>query len=323
MTGLRPPPKSGPPSRVLARIVLLAILAVIAGILIWAAVTIQAIGSTETRSLADLELVGPAEVDGLTVNVVHKGLGSLPVILLHDVDVAGSAVWDPVIERLGDEVTAVSIDLPGFGLSSRIPTESAAHTVASMAQVVAEIVDERFSDPVVFAGVGLGGEVAAEVAVIRPDLVTGLVMIDVDFWLTGGWLEFAEKLPYLGRAVTFGFKAGGSFGVDTWAPNCESGGWCPTADQLAARALAASIVGTTDSFASFLRTPPSSFVPAKLDDIAVPTIFVWSEDGEVPSKSVDRVATAVTGLEVRTANVWKAHLEDPALVSEAIFAVAP
>ncbi len=323
MTGLRPPPKSEPPSRVLIRIVFVAILAVIAGTLIWAAVTIQAIGRTETRSLDDLELFGLAVVDGLTVNVVHEGLGSLPVILLHDVDVAGSAVWDPVIDELGDEVTAVKIDLPGFGLSSRIPTESAAHTVASMAQVVAEIVDERFSDPVVFAGVGLGGEVAAEVAVTRPELVAGLVMVDVDFWSTDGWLEFAEKLPYLGRAVTFGFRAGGSFGLDTWAPNCETGGWCPTADQLRARALAASIARTTDSLASFLRTPPSSFVPAKLDDITAPAIFVWSEDGEVPSESVDRVATAVTGLEVRTANVWKAHLEDPGVVAEAIFAIAP
>jgi pimeloyl-ACP methyl ester carboxylesterase len=323
VTGLQRPPSKGAPSRTFLRIVVLAFLVVILGVVFWAVVTIQEIGRTETRSQDDLELAGPASVEGMTVNVVHEGLGSLPVILLHDVDVAGSAIWDPVVGELGGEVTAVKIDLPGFGLSSRIPTESVEHTVASMAQVVAEIVDERFAGAVVFAGVGLGGEVAAEVAVTRPELVAGLVMIDVDFRSSDRWIEFAEKLPYVGQAVTFGFKAGGSFGVDTWAPNCEDGGWCPTADQLGARALATSLVGTTDSLAAFLRTTPSSFVPGQLDEITAPAIYVWSEGGIVPRDSVDQIVAMMVDLDLRAANVWKAHLEDPAFVAEAILAVAP
>lgn len=322
MSGLVAPPTKDKPSRALARILVLIVLLVAAAAVIWTAVTQQRIDLAEDTAYEDIEVAGAAFVNGMTINAEHHGLGSLPVILLHDFDIAGGALWDPVIDSLGTDVTAVSIDLPGFGLSSRIPEEGNRHTVAAMAEVVSQIIDERFRQPVVLAGVGLGGKVASEVALVNPGLVRGLVMIDVDFYSDQTWIEFTEKLPFFGPAVTFTVEGGGVLSRQIWAPDCGEGGWCPTQAESNARSLAESIEGSTASLRAFRRTPPSSFVPAKLPEISVPTAFVWSSDGPVPRESVDRVQDALPSIKLVTSDVWKAHLEDAGSVAEAVIAVA-
>ena len=67
-----------------------------------------------------------------------------------------------------------------------------------------------------------------------------------------------ERLPWVGRAVTFTFETGGRFATDIWTPNCADGGWCPNQNQIASREIATTIQGSTDSIRSFLRTQPSS-----------------------------------------------------------------
>ena len=322
MTSLRPPPKAETPSRVVGRVIGLILLVILAGSAIWAVVTNQRIDLTETTATEELNRTEFMTSGGVGLNVERAGSGEMVVVLLHDVDVAGGVLWDGVASALGEEATTVRVDLPGFGLSDRVPTEGSSHTVAMMAEMVAEMVQAEFGRPVVFAGVGLGGEVAAEIAVSNPNLVAGLVMVDVDYWLENGWVEFIERLPLYGRPAVFAFETGGPFAAQRWAPNCESGGWCPTLSQVEARDLAESIVNTSDSIRSFRRTPPASLVPSKLGDIVAPTRYVWSQEGSVPRESVDRVLEALPEMEVESRPVWKAHLEEPAVVAEAIRSVS-
>lgn len=324
MKGLRPPPKEEAPSRVLARMVVLIVLVVGAGFAVWAAVIQQRIDLTEDVSLTELELDPIITANGAWLNVVREGDGTVPLVLLHDIDVAGNVTWDGVAAILDERFSVLRVDLPGFGLSERIPFEGARHTVASMAVEVGDAIAQTFDEPVVIAGVGLGGEVAAEIAVIAPEMVSGVVLVDVDFYKADGWVEFVEKLPWFGTAATFAFETDGSFSVDRWAPNCASDGWCPTRSQVVARDLAETIDGTTDSIRAFRRTPAASLVPSKLSEITVPVHFVWSQQGEVPRESVDRVLEALPDTEVGVlADAWKAHLEFPRDVASAIAAVAP
>ena len=322
MTSLRPPPKAESPSRVVGRVIGLILLVILAGSAIWAVVTNQRIDLTETTTTDELNRTEFMTSAGVGLNVERAGSGDMVVVLLHDVDVAGGVLWDGVASALGAEATTVRVDLPGFGLSDRVPTEGSSHTVAMMAEMVAEMVQADLGGPVVFAGVGLGGEVAAEIAVSNPNLVAGLVMVDVDYWLENGWVEFIERLPLYGRPAVFAFETGGPFAAQRWAPNCEGGGWCPTLSQVEARDLAESIVNTSDSIRSFRRTPPASLVPSKLGDIVAPTRYVWSQEGSVPRESVDRVLEALPEMEVESRPVWKAHLEEPAVVAEAIRSVS-
>ncbi len=323
MSGLRPPPKPDSGSRVLLRIFTLILLLLAAGVIIWSAVINQRIRLTETLTREDLELVGAAQVGDLEINVVSEGSGQV-VALLHDFDVAGGILWDGVVAELGEGFTTGRLDLPGLGLRTRITEPGDAHTVGAMAEVVSQVMADRYpGEAVTFAGVGLGGEVAAEVAVRHPDQVAGLVLVDVDFYTDPGWFEFIERLPFVGRAVAYAFEGGGPLSQSRWAPNCADGGWCPTQEQSEARDMAEQLVGTTDSLRSFHRTPPSSFVPARLDEIAVPTVYVWSTEGTVPEESVEEAMEAIPGATRTDVEAWKTHLEEPAEVADAIRSILP
>ena len=324
MAGLRPPPREEAPSRVVVRMLVLIVLVLAAGVTVWTAVTQQRIELIEDTSLQDLELAPMVSPNGTSINVVREGDGAVPLVLLHDVDIAGNVIWDGVVSSLDERFTVMRVDLPGFGLSDRIPVEGTRHTVASMAVEVGDIIDQAFTEPAVIAGIGLGGEVAAEIAVSSPELVAAVVLVDVDFYKPDGWVEFAEKLPWFGPAATFAFETAGSFSFERWAPHCADDGWCPTLSQVEARELAETIVGTTDSVRAFRRTPAASLVPSKLGDIAVPVHYLWSQQGEVPRDSVDRVLEALPGTQIEVlAEAWKAHLDSPRDVATAIAAAAP
>ena len=321
MTGLRAPPKQDAPSRVVVRVLFLVVLLLAAGTAIWTVVTRQRIRSTETITVEQLHLDAVRQVNGTAINVMQEGLGSTPIVLLHDVDVAGSVLWDQVVGALGPEATVVRVDLPGFGFSERIRSEDSRYTVASMAETVSAAIEPRFRNPVLFVGVGLGGEVAAEVAVTNPDLVSGVVMIDIDFYRTDSWMEFIEKLPWIGPAATFALETGGSFAFDVWAPNCETEGWCPSQAQVDSRALATRIVGSTDSIRAFRKTTASSLVPSRLSDMTAPAIFIWSDEGDVPRESVDRALAAHPAAQLEVVSAWKAHLDEPQTVADLIWSL--
>jgi pimeloyl-ACP methyl ester carboxylesterase len=306
------------------RIIVLILLVVVAGAVVWTAVTHQRIDLTEDISLEELDQEPFVTADGTALNVTREGEGPVPLVLLHDIDVAGSVLWDDVVSALDPKFSVIRVDLPGFGLSERLPEEGSAHTVASMAVEVGNVIDQNFDQPAIVAGVGLGGEVAAEIAVTTPDLVAGVVMIDVDFYRPRSLVEFFERLPWFGTAVTFAFETAGSFAADRWAPKCEEGGWCPSQSQVAGRDLASTIEETTDSIRAFRRTPAASLVPSKLNEITAPVHYFWSQQGEVPRESVDRVQEAMPEAQFDVlADAWKAHLEFPADIATAIAAMAP
>ena len=300
---------------------MLLILAVTAGLIIFAATTNQRIDLTEDLRAVTLELSNPSEIDGLTINVVEDAGGSVPVVLLHDADVTGGLILSDVSASLPDPYAGVRLDLPGFGYSDRIVSEGPGHTVAGIAEVVAGVLEERYSSGVLVAGVGLGGEVGAELAVTYPHLVAGLVMVDVDFWAGDAFETTLQGAPWVGRAATYTWETGGRFSIDNWMPYCEVGGWCASPEQLAERAVIVTIEGTTDSFHGFRQTAEAASAPANLADITAPTAYVWSTSGEVPPETVDRLGEEIASLTVIESDSYQAHLEDPTTVVSAVAAV--
>ena len=324
MTGLREPPKQERTSRIVGRFLVLIVLLLAVAIAIWAATTKTLLRATENVSIESLEIETRVTKGGATINIVVEPGGAVPVVLLHGYDISGGILWDPVVSQLDEQYQAVRIDLPGFGMSDRLPERGSQHTVASMAEVVAAVLETDFDSPAVLVGVGLGGEVAAELAVTKPDLVRGLVLIDVDFFEARSWIEIAERLPWIGEAVTYTWETGGRQSGSQWAPWCDLGGWCPTRSQVDARELAASIADSTDSMQAFLRTQPASLVPSDLGLIEMPVVYLWSSEGDVPEDSVERTVSAISGeVELMTVDSYQAHLENPQRVAVAVATVAP
>jgi pimeloyl-ACP methyl ester carboxylesterase len=318
MKGLTPPPKQDTASRLAARMLVLIVLLGLAGVAIYTAVTNQRIDLTEDIRTVGLELPNPSVVDGFTVNVAEDPGGPTPVVFLHDVDVAGGLTLAPLSDSLDDHYHGVRIDLPGFGFSDRMPFVGEPHTVAGMADTVAGVLEDRFDSPVLMVGVGLGGEVGAELAYTYPELLRGLVMVDVDFW-RGDSLEVTlEKMPWMGRAATYAYETGGQFALDNWSPYCEKGGWCANPDQLAVRSFIITIENTTDSIYAFRRTSKAALAPANLPDITVPVAYVLSLDGPVSDDTVQRIGDRLTDMSVFESDTYQAHLEDFGSVKEAI-----
>lgn len=315
---LRKPP-TATLSRIIGRLLTLSVLLALAGVAIWAAVTNQRVDLVESTRLRDVKQARPVQVGEQTVNLIIDRQGDPTVVLLHDADIAGSILWDGVVSALPENFGVARIDLPGFGLTSRIPRPGPGHTVAEMAGVVSEVVTSELPGRVVLAGAGLGGRVAAEVAVATPQLAKGVVLVDVDFWNSDGWLDVLEGLPWLGRAFTYTFETGGRYALERWAPHCEQGGWCPTPEQVEERTFRAEIEETTDSVHGFVRTASASQVPSRLDQVAVPVVFVHSTGGAVPSESVERlIDEELPELIVVEVDAFQAHLEAPDQIAIAI-----
>ena len=321
MRGLEAPPKSEAPSKLVARFLTLIILAAGAGIVVYTAVTNQRADLTEDIRPVNLELEDTTVIDGIRTNVREDPGGETPVVILHDFDVTGGLILEDLSAGLGGDFHGVRIDMPGFGYSSRMPTEGAHHTVAGLADLIAPVLEERFTTPVLVVGVGLGGQVGAELALTYAHLVEGLVMVDTDFWSEPRFPRSLQSIPWVGKAATYTWETGGRFALDTWAPHCDDDGWCPSREQLSVRSVIVEIERTTDSLHAFRSTHSAALAPSNLDHISVPVTYVWSTEGSVPEATVDRVAEEMPRLVVLESAVFQAHLEDPATVASALAGV--
>lgn len=322
MKGLQAPPKTDTPSRVLARLLTLIILAAGAGIAIYTAVTNQRVDLVEDVRPINLDLDDTTVIDGFRTFAREDPGGTTPVVILHDVDVTGGLILDDVATSLGENYHSVRLDLPGFGYSTRMPGDGPGHTVAGMADQMAPVLEERFDGPVLIIGVGLGGEVAAELAVTYPQLVDGLVLVDTDFSSSQSFPASLESIPWLGKAATYTWETGGRFALDSWSPFCDQGGWCPTLEEVSARSAIIEVVGTTDSIHGFRSTPEAAVAPANLDQIAVPVVYVWSTDGEVREATIDSLSEGIPDFSVVESSTFQAHLEEPETVATAVESVA-
>ena len=100
-----------------------------------------------------------------------RGEGA-PLVLLHGVG-ASRSVWRQVTPRLCVDRRVLSPDLPGLGESQACGQGFALHTVAER---LAEDLDDRVGEPFDLLGNSLGGAVAVELAHLRPELVRTLIL---------------------------------------------------------------------------------------------------------------------------------------------------
>lgn len=101
------------------------------------------------------------------------GDGPVDVVLVHGIGVSGR-YFGPLAAELAGRARVVVPDLPGFGDS---PRPSAPLSVEEHAQVVAGLVERLGLRRPVLVGHSMGAQVVTEVAVRRPDLTAGIVLV--------------------------------------------------------------------------------------------------------------------------------------------------
>jgi len=113
-------------------------------------------------------------LDGRSVRVLRGGNGPL-VLCLHGF-ACSADLWRPTLPALIEAgYSALAIDLPGHGASYR---PRRAYSVADLTRLVADVLHAVGAECVALIGNSLGGAVASEFALLHPERVTHLVLVD-------------------------------------------------------------------------------------------------------------------------------------------------
>jgi pimeloyl-ACP methyl ester carboxylesterase len=114
------------------------------------------------------------EAGGIRTHVAEWGAGD-PLLLIHGAS-SDMGVWAPtIIPALRDGFRLVAYDRPGLGFTQQRPPR--AETLEVQAKVAAGVVEQLGLEKPVVVGHSWGGAVALRLALDRPDLVRGLVLI--------------------------------------------------------------------------------------------------------------------------------------------------
>ncbi|MFL1430660.1 MULTISPECIES: alpha/beta fold hydrolase [unclassified Nocardiopsis] len=115
-------------------------------------------------------------VDGGRVRVLSAGdPAAPPVVLIHGGGTDNAAIsWYRLIEPLGRTHRVVAPDLPGFGGTTGIDPPGGPW---EQAEAVARTMSAAGVESAVVFGVSMGGDVALRLALQRPGMVDGLVLI--------------------------------------------------------------------------------------------------------------------------------------------------
>src|SRR5512133_3522604 len=105
------------------------------------------------------------------MGVFAEVAGEGPAVALVHEGICDSRMWDREWEEWSPSFRLLRLDLRGFG---RSPLE--AGQFAHARDVIAALEDHDLA-PAVLVGVSLGGRVALEVALARPELVRALVLV--------------------------------------------------------------------------------------------------------------------------------------------------
>lgn len=121
--------------------------------------------------------------------------------------------WETLADRHLADVAVVAPDLLGHGRSSW----DAPWTIEANVAALATLVETEATDPVVVVGHSFGAAVALGLAATRPELVSGLVLLDPAVALDGRWMrEIAESMycspDYTDREEARAEKVNGSWG---------------------------------------------------------------------------------------------------------------
>jgi pimeloyl-ACP methyl ester carboxylesterase len=288
---------------------------------VWAAVVRQRIDGAETTNA---QVTAPGRfvtVDGFSLHLRDQGaLGLPPVLLVHAFNAAGGALWEPVASQLADARVLIP-DMIDFGYSPRITEPGRIHSVIGRAELLASLLDQLNTGPVIAAGSGYGGAVAGQLAVLRPDLVATLVLVDPEIY--GPSTDITTTLaglPYVGQAIAFTAWGASGSAQNAFTRGCRADGYCPDEELIAERDRGARVPGTAEALAAMAASAPASTVLERLASISVPTLIVWGENDRItPVDQARTMANTISGARLTFVNAGhQPELENPAAVAEII-----
>ena len=250
------------------------------------------------------------DAGGVALRVVRAGSGDTTLLLLHGYG-ESLTTWRAIFDPLAAGARVIALDLPGFGGSAK---PDVPYSLPAMTDRLSQFIDRWISGPVVVVGHSMGGELAAALALARPDRVKRLVLIAPAGYRIGLGGIAGSMTP--GKARTIGrYLALRSFVTPIHDP-----GW----------------LGEPDSTANYDQTGDTSYSRAasrvleefdfvalrsRFRELVQPTLLIWGGlDPVVPFAAGDtlsRIIPCVRFLALPNA-FHRPHAETPDTVLSAI-----
>ena len=250
------------------------------------------------RSIDWVSQLAEVEVAGRSVNYVDLGEQGehRPMVFIHGL----SGQWQNWLEnipRFAQSRRVVAMDLPGFGLSEE-PTEKI--SIELYGRVVAELCERLDLAPAVVVGNSMGGFVAAELAITRPEIVERLML------LSSAGISQADvaKRPVLAAGKVAGLLATSNVAqmrMTARRPTLRH--WvmslvCRHPSKIKADVMFEGLMKGADKpgFEAALRACLEYDFRERLPDIGCPTIVVWGDkDMIIPVEDADQFVSLIPG----------------------------
>ncbi len=111
---------------------------------------------------------------GYTIAYTDEGKGEKTIIFIHGLGSYLQA-WIKNVDALKENYRCISIDLPGYGKSSKEPHSG---QMTFYAGIVNELVNTLKLNKVYLAGHSMGGQISITTALLYPQVVEGLILVD-------------------------------------------------------------------------------------------------------------------------------------------------
>jgi pimeloyl-ACP methyl ester carboxylesterase len=132
---------------------------------------------------------------GLTAHVRDQGDTRLPVLVLIHGSNSSLHTWEPWVAKLKSSHRVITIDMPGHGLTGPHPRN--VYGGDDFAAVVDAVVRAKNIDRFVLGGNSMGGWISWRYALLHPDKIQGLILVDAG----GAPLDAQSK-----RELPLGFR---------------------------------------------------------------------------------------------------------------------
>ncbi len=119
------------------------------------------------------------ELDGMQVHIRDVGPRDdpAPILLLHGM-ASSLHSWEVWQQSLSERRRVITVDLPGFGLTG--PSPQGEYRTEAYTRFTLRLLDALNVKQVILGGNALGGEVAWQTALLAPERVQSLILVDAD-----------------------------------------------------------------------------------------------------------------------------------------------
>ncbi|MCC7022529.1 MAG: alpha/beta fold hydrolase [Thermomicrobiales bacterium] len=219
--------------------------------------------------------------NGNTVSVLVAGPVDAPetIVFLHGLG-GSQSTWANVLGNFAETYRVAAVDLPGHGASDKPASENGNYAITSLANAVAQVIEKLELSPAIVVGHSLGGAVALQLALERPKLLRGLVLVDsagLGPEISDDLLDRVEATPSRdeARRLLELFFQNPRFILDRGIDELHAARSAPGADE-AVKAIAAQAFSRSGQQVAFLD---------QLNRLEVPLLIVWGElDRVVPAR---------------------------------------